>query len=135
MGYFHYTRQLDVIGDGISMIIPNKRIYTTKEKFTEFSAISLCKPVKKLMLNYLVFERTDGSGTIQLPVNKEIILPAADMINRLIAALDGRERTEVAEVELSKATAVINDTVSAAGKQISDKFGMAKKGLKSLFKK
>lgn len=135
LGYFHYTRQLDVIGDGISMIITNKRIYTTKEKFTDFSCISLCKPVKKLMLNYLVFEMMDGSSPIQLPVNKDIILPAADMINRLIAALDGREKIEFSEIERTKTAAAINEGVYAASKQISDKFGMAKKGLKSLFRK
>ena len=90
LGYFHYTRVLDIVGDGKTLFITNKRIYTTKEKFTEFNAISQCEPVKKLMLTYIVFHKTDGT-VIQLPVSKELMIPAADMINRLIAALKGTE--------------------------------------------
>ncbi len=134
LGYFHYTRQLDVIGDGKSMIITNKRIYTSKEKFTSLSEIACCKPMKKLLLNYVVFEKNNDSAPIQLPVSKEIMISAADMINRLISALEGREYSEISEIEVAKTTDVINDTFSAASKQISDKFGKAKKGLKSLFK-
>ena len=61
LGYFHYARVLDIVGDGKTLFITNKRIYTTKEKFTEFNAISQCEPVKKLMLTYIVFHKTDGT--------------------------------------------------------------------------
>lgn len=46
LGYFHYTRAMDLLGDGKDLLITNKRIYTTKEKFTSFESISACKPIK-----------------------------------------------------------------------------------------
>lgn len=128
LGYFHYTRTMDVISDGKSMIITNKRIYTKKELFTDFSEISECKPVKKLLLNYLIFEKNDGTK-IQLPVSKEIILSAADMINRLLAALKGTEYVaNSVEISSSKAMENAKNTVFGAANS-------AKKGLGSLFGK
>ena len=128
LGYFHYTRVLDIVGDGKTLFITNKRIYTTKEKFTEFNAISQCEPVKKLMLTYIVFHKTDGT-VIQLPVSKELMIPAADMINRLIAALKGTEYV-ADSVTLSN-----SQNIEAAKTMIFDTANSMKKGLGALFGK
>lgn len=123
LGFFHYTRAMDIIGDGKVLLITNKRIYTTKEKFTDFSCISECKPIKKLMLTYLTFEKNDGK-TIQLPVSKELMLPAADMINRLIAALKGTEYiANSVEVSDSKGMAAAKTTVSNTVNSLKKGFG------------
>ena len=128
LGYFHYTRVLDIVGDGKSLFITNKRIYTTKEKFTEFNAISQCEPVKKLMLTYIVFHKTDGT-VIQLPVSKELMIPAADMINRLIAALKGTEYVA------DSVTVSNSQNIEAAKTMIFDTANSMKKGLGALFGK
>ena len=128
LGYFHYTRVLDIIGDGKTLFITNKRIYTTKEKFTDFNAISQCEPVKKLMLTYIVFHKTDGT-VIQLPVSKELMIPAADMINRLIAALKGTEYVA------DSVTVSNSQNVEAAKTMIFDTANSMKKGLGALFGK
>ena len=128
LGYFHYTRVLDIVGDGKTLFITNKRIYTTKEKFTEFNAISQCEPVKKLMLTYIVFHKTDGT-VIQLPVSKELMIPAADMINRLIAALKGTEYVA------DSVTVSNSQNIEAAKTMIFDTANSMKKGLGALFGK
>ena len=128
LGYFHYTRVLDIVGDGKTLFITNKRIYTTKEKFTEFNAISQCEPVKKLMLTYIVFHKTDGT-VIQLPVSKELMIPAADMINRLIAALKGTEYIA------DSVTVSNSQNIEAAKTMIFDTANSMKKGLGALFGK
>lgn len=128
LGYFHYTRVLDIVGDGKTLFITNKRIYTTKEKFTEFNAISQCEPVKKLMLTYIVFHKTDGT-VIQLPVSKELMIPAADMINRLIAALKGTEYVA------NSVTVSNSQNIEAAKTMIFDTANSMKKGLGALFGK
>lgn len=128
LGYFHYTRVLDIVGDGKTLFITNKRIYTTKEKFTEFNAISQCEPVKKLMLTYIVFHKTD-STVIQLPVSKELMIPAADMINRLIAALKGTEYVA------DSVTVSNSQNIEAAKTMIFDTANSMKKGLGALFGK
>lgn len=128
LGYFHYTRVLDIVGDGKTLFITNKRIYTTKEKFTEFNAISQCEPVKKLMLTYIVFHKTDGT-VIQLPVSKELMIPAADMINRLIAALKGTEYVA------DSVTVNNSQNIEAAKTMIFDTANSMKKGLGALFGK
>lgn len=128
LGYFHYTRVLDIVGDGKTLFITNKRIYTTKEKFTEFNAISQCEPVKKLMLTYIVFHKTDGTA-IQLPVSKELMIPAADMINRLIAALKGTEYVA------DSVTVSNSQNIEAAKTMIFDTANSMKKGLGALFGK
>lgn len=126
LGYFHYARVLDIVGDGKTLFITNKRIYTTKEKFTEFNAISQCEPVKKLMLTYIVFHKTDGT-VIQLPVSKELMIPAADMINRLIAALKGTEYVA------DSVTVSNSQNIEAAKTMIFDTANSMKKGLGALF--
>lgn len=128
LGYFHYTRVLDIVGDGKTLFITNKRIYTTKEKFTEFNAISQCEPVKKLMLTYIVFHKTDGT-VIQLPVSKELMIPAADMINRLIAALKGTEYVA------NSVTVSNSQNIETAKTMIFDTANSMKKGLGALFGK
>lgn len=128
LGYFHYTRVLDIVGDGKTLFITNKRIYTTKEKFTEFNAISQCEPVKKLMLTYIVFHKTDGT-VIQLPVSKELMIPAADMINRLIAALKGTEYVA------DSVTVSNSQNIEAAKTMLFDTANSMKKGLGALFGK
>ncbi|HCD40181.1 hypothetical protein [Ruminococcus callidus] len=128
LGYFHYARVLDIVGDGKTLFITNKRIYTTKEKFTEFNAISQCEPVKKLMLTYIVFHKTDGT-VIQLPVSKELMIPAADMINRLIAALKGTEYVA------DSVTVSNSQNIEAAKTMIFDTANSMKKGLGALFGK
>ena len=128
LGYFHYTRILDIIGDGKTLFITNKRIYTTKEKFTDFNAISQCEPVKKLMLTYIVFHKNDGS-IIQLPVSKELMIPAADMINRLIAALKGTEYIA------DSITVSNSQNIETAKSMIFDTANSVKKGLGALFRK
>lgn len=128
LGYFHYTRVLDIVGDGKTLFITNKRIYTTKEKFTEFNAISQCEPVKKLMLTYIVFHKTDGT-VIQLPISKELMIPAADMINRLIAALKGTEYVA------DSVTVSNSQNIEAAKTMIFDTANSMKKGLGALFGK
>ena len=128
LGYFHYTRVLDIVGDGKTLFITNKRIYTTKEKFTEFNAISQCEPVKKLMLTNIVFHKTDGT-VIQLPVSKELMIPAADMINRLIAALKGTEYVA------DSVTVSNSQNIEAAKTMIFDTANSMKKGLGALFGK
>ena len=128
LGYFHYTRVLDIVGDGKTLFITTKRIYTTKEKFTEFNAISQCEPVKKLMLTYIVFHKTDGT-VIQLPVSKELMIPAADMINRLIAALKGTEYVA------DSVTVSNSQNIEAAKTMIFDTANSMKKGLGALFGK
>lgn len=128
LGYFHYTRVLDIVGDGKTLFITNKRIYTTKEKFTEFNTISQCEPVKKLMLTYIVFHKTDGTA-IQLPVSKELMIPAADMINRLIAALKGTEYVA------DSVTVSNSQNIEAAKTMIFDTANSMKKGLGALFGK
>lgn len=128
LGYFHYTRVLDIVGDGKTLFITNKRIYTTKEKFTEFNAIPQCEPVKKLMLTYIVFHKTDGT-VIQLPVSKELMIPAADMINRLIAALKGTEYVA------DSVTVSNSQNIEAAKTMIFDTANSMKKGLGALFGK
>lgn len=128
LGYFHYTRVLDIVGDGKTLFITNKRIYTTKEKFTEFNTISQCEPVKKLMLTYIVFHKTDGT-VIQLPVSKELMIPAADMINRLIAALKGTEYVA------DSVTVSNSQNIEAAKTMIFDTANSMKKGLGALFGK
>ena len=128
LGYFHYARVLDIVGDGKTLFITNKRIYTTKEKFTEFNAISQCEPVKKLMLTYIVFHKTDGT-VIQLPVSKELMIPAADMINRLIAALKGTEYVA------DSVTVSNSQNTEAAKTMIFDTANSMKKGLGALFGK
>lgn len=128
LGYFHYTRVLDIVGDGKTLFITNKRIYTTKEKFTEFNAISQCEPVKKLMLTYIVFHKTDGT-VIKLPVSKELMIPAADMINRLIAALKGTEYVA------DSVTVSNSQNIEAAKTMIFDTANSMKKGLGALFGK
>ena len=128
LGYFHYTRVLDIVGDGKTLFITNKRIYTTKEKFTEYNAISQCEPVKKLMLTYIVFHKTDGT-VIQLPVSKELMIPAADMINRLIAALKGTEYVA------DSVTVSNSQNIEAAKTMIFDTANSMKKGLGALFGK
>lgn len=128
LGYFHYTRVLDIVGDGKTLFITSKRIYTTKEKFTEFNAISQCEPVKKLMLTYIVFHKTDGT-VIQLPVSKELMIPAADMINRLIAALKGTEYVA------DSVTVSNSQNIEAAKTMIFDTANSMKKGLGALFGK
>lgn len=128
LGYFHYTRVLDIVGDGKTLFITNKRIYTTKEKFTEFNAISQCEPVKKLMLTYIVFHKTNGTA-IQLPVSKELMIPAADMINRLIAALKGTEYVA------DSVTVSNSQNIEAAKTMIFDTANSMKKGLGALFGK
>lgn len=128
LGYFHYTRVLDIVGDGKTLFITNKRIYTTKEKFTEFNAISQCEPVKKLMLTYIVFHKTDGT-VIQLPVSKELMIPAADMINRLIAALKGTEYVA------DSVTVSNSQNIETAKTMIFDTANSMKKGLGALFGK
>jgi hypothetical protein len=132
LGYFHYTRSMDLLGSGKSLVITNKRIFTTKEKFTAFAAVSICKPVKKLLLNYLVFQKTDGSGNIELPVNKEIMVASADMINRLITALTGTEyKANSAEVTnseaMEKAKGAVLNAASSAKKGIGSLMGKFKK--------
>ncbi|MBQ8921605.1 MAG: hypothetical protein IJ060_05525 [Oscillospiraceae bacterium] len=128
LGYFHYTRAMDIITDGKCLLITNQRIYTTKEKFTGFDQILTCKPTKKLLVTSLVLDKTDGTA-IELPVSKEIAVPAADMINRLIAALK-KEEYVANSVELtdSKAIAATKSTLLGAASS-------AKKGLSSLFGK
>lgn len=128
LGYFHYARVLDIVGDGKTLFITNKRIYTTKEKFTKFNAISQCEPVKKLMLTYIVFHKTDGT-VIQLPVSKELMIPAADMINRLIAALKGTEYVA------DSVTVSNSQNIEAAKTMIFDTANSMKKGLGALFGK
>lgn len=128
LGYFHYTRVLDIVGDGKTLFITNKRIYTTKEKFTEFNVISQCEPVKKLMLTYIVFHKTDGT-VIQLPVSKELMIPAADMINRLIAALKGTEYVA------NSVTVSNSQNIETAKTMIFDTANSMKKGLGALFGK
>lgn len=128
LGYFHYARVLDIVGDGKTLFITNKRIYTTKEKFTEFNAISQCEPVKKLMLTYIVFHKTDGT-VIQLPVSKELMIPAADMINRLIVALKGTEYVA------DSVTVSNSQNIEAAKTMIFDTANSMKKGLGALFGK
>lgn len=128
LGYFHYARVLDIVGDGKTLFITNKRIYTTKEKFTEFNAISQCEPVKKLMLTYIVFHKTDGT-VIQLPVSKELMIPAADTINRLIAALKGTEYVA------DSVTVSNSQNIEAAKTMIFDTANSMKKGLGALFGK
>ncbi len=48
LGYFHYARVLDIVGDGKTLFITNKRIYTTKEKVhrvqRHFSWVTLAQP-------------------------------------------------------------------------------------------
>ena len=119
---------MDIVGDGKTLFITNKRIYTTKEKFTEFNAISQCEPVKKLMLTYIVFHKTDGT-VIQLPVSKELMIPAADMINRLIAALKGTEYVA------DSVTVSNSQNIEAAKTMIFDTANSMKKGLGALFGK
>lgn len=128
LGYFHYTRTMDIISDGKCLLITNQRIYTTKEKFTEFAQISTCKPTKKLLVTTLVFDKPDGK-TIELPVSKEIAVPAADMINRLVAALKNEEYiSNSVELTDSKALAATKSTILGAAET-------AKKGITSLFGK
>lgn len=128
LGYFHYTRAMDLLGDGKDLLITNKRIYTTKEKFTSFESISACKPIKKLLVTSLVFEKTDDK-TIELPVSKELAVSAADMINRLIFALKNEEYTaNSVELSDSKAIATTKSAILCAADS-------AKKGFSSLFGK
>lgn len=128
LGYFHYARAMDILGDGKDLLITNKRIYTTKEKFTNFEDISACKPIKKLLVTSLVFEKSDGK-TIELPVSKELAVAAADMINRLIFALKNEEYTaNSVELSDSKAIAATKSTILGAANS-------AKKGFSSLFGK
>ena len=131
LGYFKYTRAMDIIGDGKSLIITNKRVYTKDEKFTDLEKITICKPTKKLLLNYLILETTDGNN-IQLPVSKEIMIQAADMINRLMAALKGTEYiANSVEVEKSQSTQNIDKAKDAVFNAASN----AKKGFGSLMNK
>lgn len=127
LGYFHYTRSMDVIGDGKILLITNKRIFTTKEKFTDFECISECKPLKKMILTYLIFEKNDGK-TIQLPVSKELMLPAADMINRLISALKGTEYiANSVEVSKSKSAMATENVANQLKKGFGSLFGKKNK--------
>lgn len=128
LGYFHYTRALDIISDGKTLLITNKRIYTTKEKFIEFSDISECRPVKKALFSYLSFERNDGS-IIKLPVSKELMVSAADMINRLISALKGTDYVA------NSVEVVTSKTLDNAKESLIGAAASAKKGFGSLFKK
>ncbi|MBO5572046.1 MAG: hypothetical protein J5926_04960 [Ruminococcus sp.] len=128
LGYFHYTRAMDIISDGKCLLITNQRIYTTKEKFTRFDEISACTPTKNMLSTSLVFEKTDGK-TIQLPVSKELAVPAADMINRLLSALKNEEYiAESVEMSESKALNATKSTILGAASS-------AKKGFSSLFGK
>lgn len=128
LGYFHYTRAMDIISDGKCLLITNQRIYTTKERFTRFDEISTCTPTKNMLSTSLVFEKTDGK-TIQLPVSKELAVPAADMINRLLSALKNEEYiAESVEMSESKALNATKSTILGAASS-------AKKGFSSLFGK
>ena len=119
---------MDIISNGKCLLITNQRIYTTKEKFTLFEEISTCVPTKKMLLTSIVFEKTDGS-TIQLPVSKELAVPAADMINRLLSALKNEEYiAESVEMAESK-------DLNAAKSKLLGAASSAKKGFSSLFGK
>lgn len=143
LGYFHYTRELDLIGDGKSMIITNKRIYTTSEKFTDISMIKNVTSGKKLLLYYIFFHKKDGTK-MSLPVSKEIAEHAAQMINTLLDALKQPEDKESNGVKNLNLENIISDetmqyvqekaTIAAesAKKMASSTFGSAKKGFKSL---
>lgn len=93
LGYFQYTRALDLITDGKCLIITNKRIYTQKNGFIDISQFKECYAVKKLLLAHLIVKLNDSSE-IQLPVNKDVMNEAADMINRLLKALKNDSPTD-----------------------------------------
>ncbi|MCQ2469895.1 MAG: hypothetical protein MJ100_08805 [Ruminococcus sp.] len=123
LGYYHYTRNLDLASDCSDIIITNKRIYTKKENFVEISKFTECKPVKKLMMSYLVFTLSDGRE-IQLPVAKEKMTAASDMMNRLICAVKGEvyvprySEPSAAEQAVGKAKSAVKDAAGSAKKEI-----------------
>lgn len=141
LGYFHYTREFDLISGGKSMIITNKRIYTTKEKFTDISSISSVTFGKKLLLYYVFLNKHDASK-IQLPVSKEITEHAVQMISTLLIALNPsiintssvttnlipNNNTQFVQEKMSMVAETAKSTTSMA-------IDSAKKGLKTLWGK
>lgn len=115
LGYFQYTRALDFLTDGKCLIITNKRLYTLKEGFTDISQFQECKAVKKLLLTHLIIKKIDNTE-IQLPVNKEIMNKAADMINRLVKALQG-EPSYIKDTSSSTASASLISSSTSTVKQ------------------
>ena len=125
LGYFQYTRALDFLTDGKCLVITNKRLYTLKEGFNDISNFIECKAVKKLLLTHLIIKMSDGKE-IQLPVNKEIMDKAADMINCLVKALNGE--TYVKETSgSSQAISPVSSATSAVKQGLGSLFGRKNK--------
>ena len=124
LGYFSYSRNLDVISNGSELVITNKRIYTKKYNFVDISEFSECRAVKKLTAGYLSISFSEGREVV-LPVPKEKLQAAADMINKLIYAVKGEVyipkyvEPTVAEQAVEKARNAVKGAAGSAKKEIN----------------